>query len=42
MFQVREESYFYKFGKAICLSLLRKQNFLQAKKQDKKNKGRIK
>jgi len=39
MFQVREEDCFYKFGKAIRLSLLRKQNFLQAKKQDKKNQG---
>jgi len=41
MFQVREESCFYKFGKAICLSLLRKQDFLQAKKQDKENQSRL-
>jgi hypothetical protein len=37
MFQVREESYFYKFGKAIRLSILWKQDFLQAEKQDKEN-----
>jgi hypothetical protein len=37
MFQVREESYFYKFGKEIRLSLLWKQNFLQAENQNKED-----
>jgi len=37
MFQMREEDCFCKFGKEIRLPLLRKQDFLQAKKQNKKN-----
>jgi len=37
MLQVREEDCFHEFGKEIRLPVLRKQDFLQAEKQDKEN-----
>jgi hypothetical protein len=39
MFQVREEDRFHKSGEEIRLPLLRKQDFLQAEKQNKENQG---